>query len=280
MAQPRASSGSSSRATGDGDCKNRPRGKWQFRVTLGYLDNGPPRMPIMSQDETETTSIGMPVAGRSSRPVLRIALIALLAVGAVSTAGLLVARLQTPEQPPAGGTAVQPPSKELTDFAAKYFPNWPAGKKPEVVILMTGEQHNYEQPCGCTEPQLGGLERRYIVIKKRRGLGLADVPVDHGDVYYNHYEPGKPTQLDQIKLKYTMSMNALNQMGYEAVGVGREEFRIPLLEALALTVLNSKPSYSILAANIKDRAANYPGDNGSMIGDYKVTNTPIKIGIA
>ena len=232
----------------------------------------------MSQDEAGTSSVGMKVT-RQSTP-WRIVLIALLAVAAVSTAGLVMARLQSPDRQPARENA-DPPAvpAELKDFAAKYFPSWQAGNKPDLIILMTGEQHNYEQPCGCTEPQLGGLERRYNFVKKLRGLGLNLVPVDLGDIYFNHYEPGKPTQLDQIKLKYKLSMNALSQMGYEAICVGKEEFRIPLLEGLGETVLNSKPPYAMLAANIKDRATNFPGSEGPMIGDFKVTNTPIKLGI-
>ena len=229
----------------------------------------------MSQDAMDT-----PPAKPTSPPALRLVLLTLLALGAVSTAGLLMARLQTPERSGGGTPADQSPSKELVAAAAKYFPSWPAGKKPQLVIILTGEQHNYEQPCGCTEPQLGGLERRYNFIKFLRDEGLSVVPADLGDVYYNHYTPGRPTQAEQLKLKYKTSMTALSQMGYEAVCIGKEEFSMPLIEALSETVLNSKPSYRVLAANIKDRDLNFPALNGgSMIGEFKVTTTPVKVGI-
>ena len=30
-----------------------------------------------------------------------------------------------------------------------------------VALLLSGESHGYLQPCGCSEPQKGGLARRY-----------------------------------------------------------------------------------------------------------------------
>src|SRR5438876_994722 len=42
------------------------------------------------------------------------------------------------------------------------FKDW---NKPSVVILLSGETHGYLQPCGCSDPQYGGLTRRYNLVE-------------------------------------------------------------------------------------------------------------------
>ena len=62
----------------------------------------------------------------------------------------------TSDDKPQGGSgaAEDSPSKELKEFAAKYFHAWPANRKPELILFFSGEQHSYEAPCGCTgQPQ-------------------------------------------------------------------------------------------------------------------------------
>jgi len=215
--------------------------------------------------------------GVTSHPAYRVFLVALLAVAAVTSAALVSAGRPGPQEPPrADEEPAAPPSKELKEYAAKYFPSWPANRTPELVILMTGQQHNYEAPCGCTEPQFGGLERRHNFFTQLRGFGLKTVAVDLGDIYY----PGKLT--DQAKLKYQTSMKALAAMGYDAIAIGLEEFRVPLLEALANTVLQNKYPYGMLAANIENKDE-YPSLNsGSMIEDFRVVEPKgarVKVGV-
>lgn len=212
----------------------------------------------------------------SSLPAARLLVGAVLCIGAVITAGALLAKFQDPRsetpEPPFG------PQKELPsglkELADKHFRNWPKGQTPELVVVVTGEQHNYLQPCGCTRPMYGGLERRYNLLQTLRKHGLEVVAVDLGDIYY-------PSGLtDQARMKFKVSMKALSLMRYDALAVGKQEFRYPLLEGLADTVLNEKPSYRILAANLLEREANYPSaDGGSMIGDSVVSRTKMRVGV-
>src|SRR5262245_38341988 len=147
--------------------------------------------------------------GLFSKPANRVVLLVLLAIGAASTTGLVLARRDAPVKAgPTGGQNPNPPPKELKDFAAKYFPNWPADRKPELLLIFTGQQHNYEAPCGCTEPQFGGLERRYNLFQHLRNLGLKIVAADLGDIYY----PGKLPE--QARLKYATLMKAMDLMKY------------------------------------------------------------------
>jgi hypothetical protein len=206
----------------------------------------------------------------------RIIVAAGLIVAVVSTTGLMLTRFDPgpdvrAQQPPAASDEAP---KELKEFAEKYLPSW-KGQKPELVILFTGQQHNYEGPCGCTNPQYGGLERRFNFVAQLRAFGLPVVAADLGDIYF----PGKFK--DQAKLKYVTSMKALDLMQYAAVAVGPEEFRIPLIDALAETVLNNKFSYDVLAANIANKDE-FPGQNGPMVKDARVVEvqgSKLKVGI-
>jgi hypothetical protein len=157
---------------------------------------------------------------------------------------------------------------DFKDFVAKHFANWPAGRKPDVVLVLSGEQHGYIQPCGCTKPLIGGLERRYNFIKLLRDNGLQVVAADLGDMY-------APEKLrEQAMMKFGLTLKALTLMDYSAICVGEQEFRIPLVEGLANTVLNDKPSFKILAANVKNKDAFV-----DLVEDGTVTNTNVKVGI-
>jgi 2',3'-cyclic-nucleotide 2'-phosphodiesterase (5'-nucleotidase family) len=212
-----------------------------------------------------------------SRVVVLVALALLLGTGAALTAGIFLANNTKPHaQDKEKDDTPKQRSEQPGDFkafVAKHFANWPADRKPDVVLVLSGEQHGYVQPCGCTRPLVGGLERRYNFIKLLRDNGLQVVAADLGDMY----APEKISEQATMKLKLTSK--ALTLMDYSAVGVGLKEFRAPLLSALAETVLNEKPSYKVLAANLADKQ-NFPlDDKTNMIQDGLVTNTKLKVGI-
>jgi Cytochrome c554 and c-prime len=139
--------------------------------------------------------------------------------------------------------------------ASRLFHDWPQDRKPLFVLLLSGQQHGYLQPCGCSEIQYGGLERRYNLIqhlKNDKDKGWNIVSVDLGDI---PQERG-PQQM----LKYVTSMEALKHLGYTAVGVGQHECLLPLLNGLANFALNNQPNPpQVLAGNLQQRANNFPG---------------------
>src|SRR5262245_48892134 len=102
-----------------------------------------------------------------------------LTLFSLSAMGFLMLRwLRAPEgEPPTGAAA-----------ASLLFHDWPKNVKPDLVVLLSGEQHGYLQPCGCSYPQYGGLERRYNLmqqLKKERGweltaLDVGDIPQERG----------------------------------------------------------------------------------------------------
>src|SRR5262245_56716786 len=69
------------------------------------------------------------------------------------------------------GDSTNTPGAEPTVDGEKLFATWPANVKPDAVIVLTGQTFGFLQPCGCTRPQKGGLERRANFINQMRAKG-------------------------------------------------------------------------------------------------------------
>jgi hypothetical protein len=137
--------------------------------------------------------------------------------------------------------------------ASRLFHDWPKDRKPIFVLLVSGQQHGYLQPCGCSPIQYGGLERRFNVIQElKQKYNCPIVAVDLGDIP----QPRGPQKL----LKYVTSMEALKRLDYLAVGIGEKECLLPLLDGLANFALNNnnQPPH-VLAGNLSQRTDNFPG---------------------
>jgi hypothetical protein len=222
----------------------------------------------------------------SARPASKrgyfIFLAVLFGIGAIATTGLVLGRRSAaPDELPKGvTTAASGPTQEYKAFAGKYLRTWPTDRIPEMILVFSGQEHNYEAPCGCTEPQSGGLERRYNFLSQIRGFGVPTVVMDLGDIYSTSEIS---TLREQAKLKYFVSMKALATMQYDAVNIGPEEFRVPLLDAASF-LLNYKTPFGVLAANIANKNDAFPGvnDNSSVFEDFRVIQPKggeLKIGV-
>jgi hypothetical protein len=171
-----------------------------------------------------------------------------VAVAAVAIAVVFVAtrrphQAQGQESPPAttSAAAAAPPGDRL-------FQGW---TKPDVALVLSGQEHGYLQPCGCSEPQKGGLARRYNFMRtltKDRGW-----PIVAGDLGDIAQRTGP-----QAKLKYRVFMEALKLLEYTAIGIGENETTLPLFNALGEYALNN-PSPRVVAANLANRETNFPG---------------------
>lgn len=113
------------------------------------------------------------------------------------------------------------PKPDPVEANEEVFVGWP---KPDVAIVFTGEQVGYLEPCGCAglENQKGGLKRRHTMIRTlREKWGWPLVLLDAGEqVRYF----GK-----QADIKHRHTVEALIQMGYDAVGLGVMDLRTDLL---------------------------------------------------
>jgi hypothetical protein len=165
-----------------------------------------------------------------------------------------------------GGSSDKDPKKRL-------FVDWP---KPDLVLLLSGQQHGYLLPCGCSSPQVGGLERRYNFVQwLKKDKGWPVLGVDVGDVPQRR----GPRDLPNVQglIKYAYSMRALKQIGYKAVTVGEYEGAMPLSAPLAEYAL-SELVPRVLVANLKDRDDLYPEQQEDCIVEH-VKEAKLNIGI-
>jgi Cytochrome c554 and c-prime len=162
--------------------------------------------------------------------------------------------------------------KEPTVGGLPLFSGWPKGQKPDAVILLSGETFGFLQPCGCSRPQMGGLERRAVFVKSLKNKGWPVVGLDLGDLY-----PQKTLVQEQSLLKYKTTMNALRDMGYVAVGLGKTEFDAGIDKLLGEYALQKEQTPFTLAGNLKgvgggkeqsreDRFPPPPGATRPMVG--------------
>lgn len=135
--------------------------------------------------------------------------------------------------------------KEPSIGGIPLFAAWPQNQKPDAAIVLSGETYGFFQPCGCSRPQKGGLERRAQFVQSLKDKGWPVAGVDLGDIL-----PESLAIQDQGLLKYKMMMNALSKMGYIAIGVGKNEFKVEIQKILAEYALQKQEPPFLLAGNV------------------------------
>jgi hypothetical protein len=122
------------------------------------------------------------------------------------------------------------------------FEDWP---EPQVVVVITGEQHGYIEPCGCAglENQKGGLKRRHTLLEQLREKGWPVVALDVGGLVRRFGI--------QEEIKFDTSIRALEAMGYAAVGLGPDDLRLPPESVLsAVADLEGSSPLRLVSANV------------------------------
>ena len=114
--------------------------------------------------------------------------------------------------------------------------------KPDVTFFITGRQHGYIEPCGCTglTNQKGGLARRHTLLQQLIGRGWNVVPVDAG---------GQVRRFGvQPAIKFQTTYHSLKEMAYRAVGYGPSDLRLSVNDLLQ-TSLGSDEETPVICAN-------------------------------
>jgi len=117
--------------------------------------------------------------------------------------------------------SVQAPSignlASVDELNQKIAEDWP---KPQAVLLLTGQQHGYLEPCGCTglDRQKGGIIRRDTLLKELSDRGWRMVPVDVGNQVRR---TGR-----QAEIQFRVTANAFKTLGYKAVTLGIDDLRL------------------------------------------------------
>ncbi len=128
--------------------------------------------------------------------------------------------------------------------APPLFADWPE-TPPAAVLVLSGQMYGYLQPCGCSRPQLGGLERRAQFVTYLRKKGWPVIGADVGDL-----PPMAGVVREQQLWKYAITMQALREMGYVAIGAGKAEFTQGLYALLdQYAAVQERPPF-LLAGNV------------------------------
>ena len=159
-----------------------------------------------------------------------------VALAATALPVLLVSRGQEPPQNPTGATG-----QNQFQLGSSPFYQWP---KPDVAIMISGQMNGYLQPCGCSEPQWGGLARRFNFLQSMRDKGWNVASADIGDI--------PQASGPEAQLKYKYAMTALKKMDYTAASFGKNEMGLGLVTTLGEFAFNEKKP-RIIASNLKDR---------------------------
>lgn len=127
-------------------------------------------------------------------------------------------KAQPKGNPPAGEKGPAQKQVEPKQVEPPLFDKW---TKPLVAIFITGDQHGYLEPCGCTglENQKGGIARRHALLEQlRTERGWNVLPIDIGN------QVQKVSR--QSEIKFQVSTMALRKMGYVAIGLGSDDLRM------------------------------------------------------
>lgn len=175
------------------------------------------------------------------------------------------------------GTPLQKPKPADGDSAPTALPpglfrKWP---KPDLALVLSGSMHGYLLPCGCSHPQVGGLERRYNFVQILKQKGWPLVAVDVGDVPQQEGPVHLPNQQGLIKYRY--AMKALQLIGYSAVGIGEYEAALSLQKPLGEWALNEK-SPRVVVTNLTNADTMYP-DETTDLQKVPVAGTDFTVGI-
>ena len=176
-----------------------------------------------------------------------------------------VAGPSTAAKAPVSTTAPAPSTDPLKKMAA-----W-SQTPPAAVLVVSGEQNGYLQPCGCTDGQLGGLGRRFDLIEKLRARGWPVAAIDLGNLI--HDPAGSRGGPEQEKIKFDTAVKALAAMKYAAVAVGPEDLKLGIGEVLGQLINLKTPLF--LAANLKPA----DGFEDAVRASTIIVAGPVKVGV-
>lgn len=140
--------------------------------------------------------------------------------------------------------AIAPPAGSISSPAGAEPEKWETWAKPQTVLFVTGNQHGYIEPCGCTglENQKGGLARRFTLMEQLSERGWPLVPIDAGNQVRR---TGR-----QAEVKFQTAAAGLEEMNYAAVGFGPDDLRLGVGELIAVAAVDDPAAGRFVSANV------------------------------
>lgn len=152
----------------------------------------------------------------------------------------------TQSEPLAGETSTEDATAD-DQTAEAAIPNpdtlyhsWP---QPDLVLFLSGQQHGYIEPCGCTglENQKGGLARRHTLAQQLAERGWPLLALDVGNQVRRS---GR-----QAEIKFQMTVDGFKTIGYDAVTFGTDDLKLSSGELAATTAAMDDQVTPFLSAN-------------------------------
>jgi hypothetical protein len=167
-----------------------------------------------------------------------------------------------------------PAPKATSDGASAQSAGGPLANlgNPAAVLIFTGQQDGYMEPCGCTEDQSGGLLRRFELVERIHAQNWPTALFDLGSLIKD--PAGARGGFEQAKLKFDYSVKALALLKYSAIALSADDLKIGVLEALGCFD-NSLGDTKIVVANVQVDPVYERFFRPSLV----VTAGPVKIGI-
>lgn len=151
-----------------------------------------------------------------------------------------------PLEGPASNDATNPrvaliDATNIESLAPEDYKTWPV---PNVALVVTGQQHGYIEPCGCTglDKQKGGVARRMTFMQQLRENGWNLLPIDGGNQVRRF---GR-----QAEIKFQRTAEALRIMDYQAVGFGPDDLRLGVGELISVAAGDDDNPTLYASANV------------------------------
>jgi Cytochrome c554 and c-prime len=121
--------------------------------------------------------------------------------------------------------------------------------KPAAVLLISGEQDGYMEPCGCSDDQEGGLIRRYDLVERLHQQNWPTALLDLGSLMK---DPSSARGgFEQAKYKFDFAIKALKLLKYNALAFSAEDLKVGVAEALGLFDNGLGDTTKIVVANVR-----------------------------
>jgi len=144
---------------------------------------------------------------------------------------------------------------------------------PAALLIVSGEQEGYLEPCGCSPEQIGGLIRRFDFIYRVHNRNWPTALIDLGTLIKD--PTGARGGFEQAKIKFDYALKALTLLKYDALALSAEDLKVGAGEALALFDNNLGEKTKIVVANVKPEKIFEKMFRTSIV----VTAGPVKLGI-
>ncbi len=139
------------------------------------------------------------------------------------------------------------------------FQNW---ENPEIVLFISGRQHGYIEPCGCTglDRAKGGLLRRDAVIREIEAKGWPLIKLDLGD----QIRRSGPQAAVKLQSTYEALRGVMN---YDVIGMGAGELKLDSFVLLSLLMNSATAAGQDASPFVSANASVYEDD---IIQPYRV----------